>query len=51
MRTKITKDKLASIKRNSRNGVPEMRTFTKVKESKKIYNRRKENGYFQKEAV
>lgn len=37
---KVTKDKIASIKQNSRNTMPMIKTVTKVKQSKKVYNRR-----------
>ena len=37
---KATKDKIALIKQNSRNTMPTMKTVTKVKQSKKLYNRR-----------
>jgi hypothetical protein len=37
---KVTKNKIALIKQNSRNTMPTMRTVTKVKQSKKVYKRR-----------
>jgi hypothetical protein len=37
---KITKNKISLIKQNSRNTMPTMKTVTKVKQSKKLYNRR-----------